>query len=114
MPTRLRDLGAPARLAVFAAALALVGGVAALAGAATGHGRVAPKAHGSDEGMAMDTSVAAQSRASGLATEAAGYTLVPSARRFRSRSRASSGSASSTPAATRFASSISTAACACT
>jgi hypothetical protein len=78
MQARIRDLGAPARLAAFAVALALVGGVAALAGAATGHGRVAPQA-GSDEatGMKMDTSVAAQSRASGLATEAAGYTLVP-------------------------------------
>ena len=41
MQARVRDLGAPARLAVFALGLALVGGVAALAGAATGHGRVA-------------------------------------------------------------------------
>ena len=75
MAGRLRDLGAPARLAMFAAALALVGGVAALAGAATGHGA----SRGSDgaAGMTMDTSAAAQSRASGLATEAAGYTLVP-------------------------------------
>ncbi|HEX7525439.1 MAG TPA: hypothetical protein VF327_03980, partial [Gaiellaceae bacterium] len=79
MAGRLRDLGAPARLAVFAAALALVGGVAALAGAATGHGRVAAQAHGGVDSMGMqsDTSAAAQSRASGLATEAAGYTLVP-------------------------------------
>ena len=79
MAGRLRDLGAPARLAVFAAALALVGGVAALAGAATGHGRVTSQTHGGVDSMGMQigTSPAAQSRASGLATEAAGYTLVP-------------------------------------
>ena len=78
MSARLRDLGAPARLTVFAVALALVGGIAALAGAATGHGRVETKAH-ADAGMGMDvgTSAAAQNRASGLATEAAGYTFVP-------------------------------------
>jgi hypothetical protein len=77
MPARLRDLSAPARLAAFAAALALVGGVAALAGAATGNGRVAARAGDEETGMAMHTSLAAQSRANGLATEAAGYTLVP-------------------------------------
>jgi hypothetical protein len=81
MPARFRDLGAPARLAVFAAALALVGGVAALAGAATGHGRAATPAHGGDDGMGMSvgmhTSAAAQSRASGLASTAAGYSFVP-------------------------------------
>jgi hypothetical protein len=79
MQARFRDLGAPARLAVFAAALALIGGVAALAGAATGHGRAAPPAHGGDAGMQMEThtSAAAQSRANGLASTAAGYTFVP-------------------------------------
>jgi hypothetical protein len=79
MQARFRDLGAPVRLAAFAAALALIGGVAALAGAATGHGRAAPRAHGGDTGMQMEThpSAAAQSRASGLASTAAGYTLVP-------------------------------------
>jgi hypothetical protein len=85
MQARFRDLGAPARLAVFVAALALIGGVAALAGAATGHGRAAPPAHGGDAGMQMEThtsaaahtSEAAQSRANGLASTAAGYTFVP-------------------------------------
>jgi hypothetical protein len=76
MPGRLRDLGAPARLAAFALGLALVGGVAALAGAATGRGRVATVEHGS--AMAMEhTSPVAQSRASGLASTAAGYSFVP-------------------------------------
>jgi hypothetical protein len=51
MAGRLRDLGAPARLAMFAAALALVGGVAALAGAATGHGA----SRGSDGAAGMTT-----------------------------------------------------------
>jgi hypothetical protein len=76
MPVRIRDLGAPARLAAFAVSLALVGGIAALAGAATGPGRSASQA-GDETGMAMDTSVGAESRANGLATAAAGYTLVP-------------------------------------
>jgi hypothetical protein len=76
MRTRLRDLGAPARLALFAVGLALVGGIAALAGAAVGNGRVAAQAHVGG-GMGMDMSAAAQSRASGLASTAAGYTLVP-------------------------------------
>ncbi|MCW2975716.1 MAG: hypothetical protein JWM06_997 [Actinomycetia bacterium] len=75
MRTRLRDLGAPARLALFAVGLALVGGIAALAGAAVGNGRVAAQAH-ADEGMGMHMSAAAQSRASGLASTVAGYTLV--------------------------------------
>jgi hypothetical protein len=77
MATRLRDLGAPARLAGFAIALALVGGVAALAGAATGHGRVLAKDTLGDE-MAMDElSPAEQSQASGLASVAGGYTFAP-------------------------------------
>jgi hypothetical protein len=77
MPARFRDLGAPARLALFAVGLALVGGVAALAGAATGHGRVAVKnAHG-DEMAMTEMSPAAQSRASGLSSVAGGYTFAP-------------------------------------
>jgi hypothetical protein len=77
MTERFRDLGAPARLAVFAVGLALVGGLAALAGAATGHGRIAAKeTHG--DGMAMsDLGPAAQSRANGLSSVAGGYTLAP-------------------------------------
>jgi len=77
MPAPFRDLGAPARLALFAAGLALVGGLAALAGAATGHGRVAVKdAHG-DEMAMTELSPAAQSRASGLSSVAGGYTFAP-------------------------------------
>jgi hypothetical protein len=79
MVARLRGLGAPARLAVFAASLALVGGVAALAGATTGHAGAAAQTRGNTDSMGMEvqTSAAARSRANGLATEAAGYTLVP-------------------------------------
>jgi hypothetical protein len=79
MTMRVRDLGAPARLAMFAAALALVGGVAAIAGATIGSGRVAAQAHAGDTqmSMGMPTSAAATRRASGLETEAAGYTFVP-------------------------------------
>ncbi|MGI8421847.1 MAG: hypothetical protein ACR2MU_06270 [Gaiellaceae bacterium] len=70
----LERLGAPARLAVFAAALALVGGIAALAGAATGHGRSTTPA----PGMVMEhLSSGAQSQANGLAAVAGGYTLAP-------------------------------------
>jgi hypothetical protein len=77
MPARFRDLGAPARLALFAVGLAVVGGLAALAGAATGHGSVAVKdAHGDDMAM-TEMSPAAQSRASGLSSVAGGYTFVP-------------------------------------
>ena len=77
MRTRFRDLGAPARLALFAAGLAAVGGLAALAGAATGHGRVTLKdAHGGEMGM-TEMSPAAQSRASGLSSVAGGFTFAP-------------------------------------
>ena len=77
MFARFRDLGAPARLAAFAAGLAVVGGAAALAGAAFGNGRVATQdTHGS--AMAMDQlSPAAQSQASGLSSVAGGYTFAP-------------------------------------
>ena len=76
---RIHDLGAPARLAVFALALALVGGVAALAGTTFGHAGAAAQPRGDTDSMGMElqTSAAARSRASGLATEAAGYTFVP-------------------------------------
>ncbi len=77
MLARFRDLGAPARLAAFAVGLALVGGGAALAGAATDHGRAATKDEHGDP-MAMEQmSAADQSRASGLASVAAGYAFVP-------------------------------------
>jgi hypothetical protein len=78
MSARFRDLGAPARLAAFAVVLALVGGVAALAGTATGHGRVTTiDTHGGG-GMDMEQmSPADQSRAGGLASVAAGYTFAP-------------------------------------
>jgi hypothetical protein len=76
MRTRLQSLGAPARLAAFAAGLAVVGGAAALTGAATGSGRVAaPAPHGDDMGMeAVGTT--AQSRASGLSSVAGGYSFA--------------------------------------
>jgi hypothetical protein len=78
MSARVRGLGAPARLAAFAFGLALVGGIAALAGAATGHGRVVAKdTHGGGE-MAMEQmSPAEQSRASGLSSVAGGLSFVP-------------------------------------
>jgi hypothetical protein len=75
---RLRDLGAPARLAAFAVGLGLVGGIAALAGAATGHGRVVTKDSHADEAMGMEEmSPADRSRANGLASVAGGYTFAP-------------------------------------
>jgi hypothetical protein len=79
IPARLRDLSAPVRLAAFAAGLAVLGGVAALVGAATGGGRVvAADAHAQEAGShQMGMSPAAVSRANGLAASAAGYTFVP-------------------------------------
>jgi hypothetical protein len=79
MRVGLHDLGAPARLAVFALALALVGGVAALAGSAIGHAGPEAQARSDADGMGMElqTGAEARSRANGLATEAAGYTFVP-------------------------------------
>ncbi len=73
---RVSELGAPARLAAFAVALAAVGGLAALAGAATSHGRVAAQPRDS-MGMAEHPTAAALARADGLATTAAGFTFVP-------------------------------------
>jgi hypothetical protein len=77
MRARVRDLGAAWRLAAFVLGLALVGGVAALAGAATGQGRAVAKDSAGDT-MAMERmSPAEQSRANGLASVAAGYSFVP-------------------------------------
>ena len=77
MPDRFRDLGAPARLAVFAAGLALVGGIAALAGAATGHGRVTLKDAKAGDMAMTELSPEAESRANGLSAVAGGYTFSP-------------------------------------
>jgi hypothetical protein len=73
MPLRGRELGAPARLGAFAVVLAVVGGVAALAGKATGDGR-APAPH-AEAAMSMDEAASAQ--ANGLASVAGGYSFVP-------------------------------------
>lgn len=73
---RLRE-SAPLKLAVFAVFLAIVGGVAALAGAATGS-RPGPSADAHGGGMAMEAlSPEAQARANGLASSTAGYTFAP-------------------------------------
>lgn len=75
MRTRARELGAPARLVTFALLLAVIGGIAALAGAATGHGRI-----GATAGDAMTMAAmtpAQQARANGLASFAGGYTFAP-------------------------------------
>jgi hypothetical protein len=65
-------LGAPAKLAVFCAGLVLVGGVAALAGAAN-RGAPTPKAAADD---AMHMQPAEPGRTNGLASSVAGYSLV--------------------------------------
>jgi hypothetical protein len=76
MPARLRE-SAPLKLAVFAVFLAAVGGIAALAGAATGSKPAASAdAHGG--AMAMEAmSPETQARANGLASSTAGYTFAP-------------------------------------
>jgi hypothetical protein len=76
----IRELGVPARLGAFAAGLALLGGLAALVGAATGKAPSSKPARGGETamaGMAAHTSIADANRASGLATTAGGYTFVP-------------------------------------
>lgn len=73
MPIRGRTFGAPARLAVFAVVLALVGGAAALAGKATGDG--SPPANA--EAGAMTMSEVAPPEQNGLASVAGGYSFVP-------------------------------------
>jgi hypothetical protein len=77
MSSRIRELGVPARLALFAAALGVVGIAAALVGATTGNGQAATSAGAADE-MAMDElSPAERSQATGLSSVAGGYTLAP-------------------------------------
>jgi len=66
-------LGAPLKLALFCAGLALVFGAAALAGAAN-RGAEAPSAAADD---AMHMQSAEPGRTDGLASSVAGYTLVP-------------------------------------
>lgn len=65
-------LGAPAKLAIFCAGLAVVGGVAALAGAAN-RGAGAPASTNAD---AMHMQSSEPGRTDGLASSVAGYTLV--------------------------------------
>jgi hypothetical protein len=73
---RLRE-SAALKLALFAAFLAAVGGIAALAGAATGSKpALSADVHGGEMGMAA-MSPAAQARANGLASSTAGYTFAP-------------------------------------
>lgn len=76
MRLRLDELSAPARLAAFAALLVVVGGAAALAGAATGS---APSTASTQDGeMAMDEmSPLEQAQANGLSSVAGGYAFVP-------------------------------------
>jgi hypothetical protein len=74
---RLRRESAVLRLALFVAALAAIGGVAALAGAATGSKpNTGVDSHDGAMGMAA-MSPAAQARANGLASSTAGYAFVP-------------------------------------
>lgn len=73
----LRRESAVLRLALFAAALALIGGIAALAGAATGS---KPTASGGADAGSMEMAAMtpeAQARANGLASSAGGYTFAP-------------------------------------
>lgn len=78
MSARVRDLGVAARLAAFAVGLVVVGCVAALAGAATGHGRVTTVDNHGGDAMAMEqVTPGEQTRASGSASVAGGYTFVP-------------------------------------
>jgi hypothetical protein len=79
MLARLGDVGAPTKIIVFAVGLALVGGAAALAGAATDHGSSRGRGVTNDAmSMSMDHSGAApQSQTNGLASVAGGYAFVP-------------------------------------
>ncbi len=76
MRERLEELSAPARLAVFAVMLVVVGGVAALAGAATG---TAPPSSGPQAAeMEMDEMTPLeQAQANGLSSVAGGYMFLP-------------------------------------
>jgi hypothetical protein len=74
---RLRRESAILRLALFAAVLALIGGIAALAGAATGS---KPRANAGADGGSMEMAAMtpeAEARANGLASSAGGYTFAP-------------------------------------
>jgi hypothetical protein len=71
----LRRESASVRLVIFAAVLALIGGVAALAGAATGSKPSSGSDTASMEMAAMTPE--AQGRSNGLASSAAGYTFAP-------------------------------------
>lgn len=77
MPGLGVELGVAARLAAFALGLLAVGGIAALAGAATGDGRVGASEGGADAMAMEEMTPAEQSRANGLASVASGYRLVP-------------------------------------
>lgn len=77
MQSRVRELGAPTRLALFAAALGVIGATAALLGAATGNGQAATSAGGEDEMTMDELSTAERSQATGLSSVAGGYTLAP-------------------------------------
>jgi hypothetical protein len=71
------EASAPLKLALFFAFLAAVGGVAALAGAATGS-KPAVSAGAHDDAMGMEAmSPEAQARANGLASSTAGFTFAP-------------------------------------
>lgn len=71
------EASAPLKLALFFAFLAVVGGVAALAGAATGSKpAVSAGTHGDAMGMEAMTPQA-QARANGLASSTAGFTFSP-------------------------------------
>jgi hypothetical protein len=71
-------MGAPARLAAFAALLAVVGAVAALAGAARGDGVPTSVGHGApDSSGTHNAGTSGAAHANGLATEANGYTFAP-------------------------------------
>lgn len=71
------EASAPLKLALFFAFLAVVGGVAALAGAATGS-KPAVSAGTHSDAMAMEAMTPqVQARADGLASSAAGFTFAP-------------------------------------
>ena len=74
MRPRVRE-SAVVRLALFAVVLAVIGAIAALAGAATGT-KPAPSGASDEMEMAAMTPEA-QARANGLASSAAGYTFAP-------------------------------------
>lgn len=76
MRKRLEGLSAPERLVAFAALLVVVGGVAALAGAATGSAPSTSAAQ-SDEMEMDEMTPLEQTQANGLSSVAGGYAFVP-------------------------------------